>query len=131
MIVNEGASRSESGHTQMGASWSEDGCTQPRTDEGEQGASRSKSRDAWIRGLAEREQVCTTKSQQDQVLANVNEGGSRSESRYTQMGEQEWVCTTKSQQDRVPANANEEGSESKIGYTQMREQAEQEQMHTT
>jgi len=49
------------------------------------GASRSESRYVWMRGLAEREWVCTTKSQQDHVLANVNEGGSRSKSRYTQI----------------------------------------------
>lgn len=48
-----------------------------------------------MREQAEQEWVRTTKSQQDRVLANANEGGSGSQSGYTQMREQEQVHTTK------------------------------------
>ena len=43
--VNEGASRGESGHTQMGASQSEDGCTQPK-------ANKTKCWLTWMKGVA-------------------------------------------------------------------------------
>jgi len=63
-----------------------------------EGSSESKIGYMQMREQAEQEWVHTTKSQQDQVLANMNEGGSESKNGYTQMREQaehEWMHTTK------------------------------------